>query len=364
MKQIIEDRRALHQIPEIGLDLPETTAYVLNALSGLRCEVTQPIDCSACAYFDFGAAHTIAFRGDMDALPVTEKTGLEFASRHPGKMHACGHDGHTAMLLELARQLDAMEKAPVNVLLIFQPAEETIGGAEPICRTGVLQKYGVEAVFAQHLWPEVPYGEIGTLPGPMMARTSEVTVDIFGKSSHIGRPKEGINAMTAAVKFLDRCDQLEKGLPPETRRIMGFGRMESGTARNAISEHSHIEGTVRAYHDKVFDFLTGAMDGIGESVAKETGCRVEIHRTEGYPAVVNDEALLKRVEEHTGRQFYRLPEPTMIAEDFSWYQKEVPGIMFFLGIGGEISLHSEKFVFDEKILTQGADFFRSIVETW
>ena len=131
--QIIADRRYLHTIPELGRELPKTTQYVMQTLEPLSCRVFCPIECGVCAWFDFGADKAIAFRADMDALPIQEKTGLEFSSRHPGKMHACGHDGHMAMLLELARQLDRLEWLDRNVLLIFQPGEETPGGAEDIC---------------------------------------------------------------------------------------------------------------------------------------------------------------------------------------------------------------------------------------
>ena len=162
MLQIIEDRRALHQIPELDRQLPETLAYLTAALAPLRCRLLRPMAGALCAYFDFGAAHTIAFRSDADALPVQEQTGLPFASHHPGKMHACGHDAHMAMLLELARRLDRMAALPQNILLVFQPAEETTGGARDLCQTGIFREYGVEAIFGMHLWPDLPSGVIAS----------------------------------------------------------------------------------------------------------------------------------------------------------------------------------------------------------
>ena len=151
--QIMEDRRALHRIPELDRDLPKTTAYLKNALQELKCQVFSPVDGSVCAWFDFGAADAIAFRSDADALPIQEQTGLSFASTHPGKMHACGHDGHMAILLELARRLDKIQTLHHNVLLVFQPAEETTGGARDICASGIFKKYKVKAIFGLHLWP-------------------------------------------------------------------------------------------------------------------------------------------------------------------------------------------------------------------
>ena len=145
--QIYTDRHALHRIPELELHLPKTQEYLKQALSSLSCHVFSPMGSALCAWFDFGAEEAIAFRADMDALPISEKTGAEYASTHPGVMHACGHDGHMAILLELARRLDAKENLPHNVLLIFQPGEESPGGAKGICETGVLEEYGVKTVF-------------------------------------------------------------------------------------------------------------------------------------------------------------------------------------------------------------------------
>ena len=169
--QIIEDRRALHRIPELGYQLPETLAYVRASLEKLSCAVFAPIEGAVCAFFDFGRESAVAFRADMDALPITERTGLPFASTHPGRMHACGHDGHMAIALELARRLDEKKSLPHNVLLVFQPAEETIGGAEPICRSGVFEKYKVEAIFGLHLWPGLAEGVCASRANEMMARS-------------------------------------------------------------------------------------------------------------------------------------------------------------------------------------------------
>ena len=177
MKTLSEDRRALHRIPETGCRLPETAAYLRGALAEMPCTLLAPWEDAVCAYFDLGKDETVAVRSDMDALPVTERTGLPFASAHPGRMHACGHDGHMAMVLGLARRLAAGEVRPQrNVLLIFEPAEETTGGAAPICATGLLERYHVTRVFGMHLWPELPAGVIASRAGAMMSRSCELTV--------------------------------------------------------------------------------------------------------------------------------------------------------------------------------------------
>ena len=172
------DRRALHRIPELGDELPKTMDYLQDVLGTLDCEVLFPLDSAVCAYFDFGAADTLAFRAEMDALPIAEQTGLPFSSQHSGKMHACGHDGHMAMVLELGRRIRTKQVLPHNILLLFQPAEETTGGARRLCETGVLELLRVKAVFALHLWPGLSAGTIAGLPGAMMARSAEVIAPV------------------------------------------------------------------------------------------------------------------------------------------------------------------------------------------
>ena len=251
--QIYADRHALHRIPELDRALPKTLAYLKNALSGLGCQVFAPMDGALCAWFDFGADSAIAFRADMDALPITEKTGVDYASTHPGKMHACGHDGHMAILLELARRLSGKERLPHNVLLVFQPAEETTGGAKDICDTGVFARYNVKAIFGLHLWPGLPAGKIFSRKNELMARSCEVTVDIYGKSAHIAKATEGIDALMAGTEFYQKAVAMERALPDNIFRLLKFGKFQSGTVRNALSAHTHMEGSLRAFQDEIFD---------------------------------------------------------------------------------------------------------------
>lgn len=353
--QIIADRRALHRIPETEWDLPKTSRYLTESLQKLSCQVFSPVGDAVCAWFDFGRSKTLAFRSDMDALPVAEQTGLSFASTHPGKMHACGHDGHMAMLLELARQIDGLETLDRNILLIFQPAEETPGGAKILCDTGLLEKYRVETIFGMHLWPELEPGKIYSRKGPMMARASEVTVEIQGKSSHIGRADRGIDATAAAVAFYNGAAELERSVPAGIYRLLKFGKFTSGTARNAISAYARLEGTLRVFDDGLFEKLRDGLYGLVQTVEESTGSSVSIHMSQGYPAVCNPEDLYDRVAEIT--PILPLEKPSMVAEDFSWYQRRIPGILFFLGAGQTPSLHATNFDFDEAILQKGADFF-------
>ena len=360
--QIFTDRHALHQIPELELDLPRTCAYVRQALSGLNCRVFSPIPSALCAWFDFGQHSAIAFRADMDALPIAEKTGLPFASTHPGQMHACGHDGHTAILLELARRLSEKSTLPHNVLLVFQPGEESPGGAEPLCRTGVLEEYNVTAIFGLHLWPGLTAGEVFSRKNELMARSCEVTVDLYGKSAHIAKAAEGIDALMAGAEFYTRAVEMERQVPAGIFRLLKFGKLHSGTVRNALSAHTHLEGSLRAFQDEVFDGLAEGLRTIASEVETKYSCTVNLHMNGGYPAVMNPEALYDRVAKTV--PFTALAEPCMTSEDFAWYQKSVPGMFFFLGVGNTPALHADTFDFDETILLKGADFFEKLAENF
>ncbi len=358
--QIVEDRRALHCIPELVRQLPKTMEYIKASLEGLSCQVFSPMESSLCAWFDFGAKDAIAFRADCDGLPICEKTGLSYASRHPGQMHACGHDGHMAILLELARRLNAKETMPHNILLVFQPAEEEEGGARELCETGVFEHYGVKAIFALHLWPGLEAGAIASRKEEMLTHACEITVDITGKPAHIARPYEGVDALSAGAAFYSRVQALERSLPQEALRILNFGLFQSGTVRNGISGHTHMEGTLRAFRDPVFSCLYDGIFRIAGEIEQETGCTVAVKTNDGYPAVINPSELFDQVAGVL--DFQKLPQPFMIAEDFSWYQRRLPGMFFFLGTGDTPRLHSADFNFDEKILVKGADFFEELAE--
>ena len=360
--QMIEDRRALHQIPELDRDLPKTMAYLENALKGLKCQVFSPMNGALCAWFDFGARTAIAFRCDADALPVVEHTRLPFASKHPGRMHACGHDGHMAMVLELARRLDKKEALPHNVLLIFQPSEETTGGAKEICNTGIFRKYQVEAIFGLHLWPGLLEGMIASRANEMMSRSCEVKVDIYGKSAHIAKAWEGADALAAGVEFYRKVMALEGALPKKVYRLLKFGKFESGTVCNSLSDHTHMEGSLRAFQDDVFYTLRAGIVSVGKEIERSTGCTVSIYMNDGYPAVMNPPALYDRVRRSVG--FFELDAPSMVTEDFSWYQRILPGMFFFLGVGDTAALHSGEFTFNEDVLKVGADFFEELAENF
>ena len=358
--QIIEDRRALHRIPELDKQLPETMAYLKNGLSGLKCRVFSPMESALCAWFDFGRDSAIAFRADADALPIEEKTGAPYASTHPGRMHACGHDGHMAIALELARRLDGKDNLPHNVLIVFQPAEETTGGARELCATGIFEKYRVEAIFGLHLWPGLEAGAVFSRAEELMARSCEVKVDVFGRSAHIAKAAEGLDALEAGAKFYLSALEMERSLPKSVYRLLKFGRFESGRVCNAISDHTHMEGSLRAFQDDIFFGMQQQLLAIGKELQQETGCTVRVHMNDGYPAVMNPAPLVQRVRRVV--PFRELDAPVMTAEDFSWYQRSLPGMFFLLGVGDVPALHSDQFHFDEEILLKGAGLFETLAE--
>lgn len=364
LDRLTTHRRALHRIPELGDQLPETRTYILSQLKSLRCRIIEPGKGAILAFFDVGKPSAVAFRSDMDALPIEEKTGLSFCSSHPGKMHACGHDGHMAMLLTFAQWIDEnLDTLPHNVLLVFQPAEETTGGAQDICRTGIFGKLCVRHIFGIHLWPELPAGAIGTRSGPMMARTNEVTVEIRGKSAHIAKWQQGIDALEAGALFLRQAYQMaESELPAEQFRVFRFGLMQSGTVRNAVSAHTLLEGTLRTFQDETYQHITRRAAEIGRQLEEETGCQIFVHFSNGYPPVCNDPDLYTKAAALLGPDgFSPLAQPVLIAEDFSFYQQTLPGLFFFLGTGGDQPLHSDRFQFDEAVLEQGVCLYQKLL---
>ena len=358
--QIIEDRRNLHRIPEVQWNLPVTSAYVKESLKNLKCRVFSPVGDAVCAFFDFGADHAIGFRADMDALPLNEQSEAEYISTHPGKMHACGHDGHMAILLELARRLDRKESLHQNVLLIFQPAEESPGGAKIICDTGLLEQYRVKTVFGLHLWPGLEKGVVFSREKELMSKGSELSVDIYGKSTHIGNASAGIDATAAAVELYRLVRQAESSYPQGIYRLMNFGQFHSGTVRNALSAHARMEGSLRAFQPEVFDGLKEQLFEAVKQVEEKYGCTIEVTLGKSYPAVMNDPDLMQKVQAIAPVQM--LKDPTMTSEDFSWYQEFVGGIFFFLGLGNVPALHSTNFDFDDSVLVKGADFFERLAE--
>lgn len=360
LADLTQYRRDLHQIPEVDFDLPKTIAYVHSIIDKLPCEVFEPCASTVCAWFDRGSEHATAIRADMDALPVTEKSGVPFCSTHDGQMHACGHDGHMAMALGLARHIAAnLDKLERSVLIVFQPAEETTGGAQFICESGVFEQYHVDRIFGFHLWPDLPKGQIASRPGALLAATSESTFTFFGKATHIAKAEDGADSMEAGMRFiLEAYDYMAKRAQEEPCTFK-CGLLESGQARNVISSRTYIEGTLRTFSEKMGAEAKAALREIAERRAAEAGCTVDVDFSEGYPPVVNNEELFELASRHI--DVTELPKPLLIAEDFAFYQRHLPGVFLLLGAGTGIPLHADTFNFDEEVLMAGLETYKKLI---
>ena len=284
LQELRRYRRDLHRIPELDFDLPQTIAYIEGVLRPLACEVTHPCPSCVCAFFDAGtdAAHATAIRADVDALPIVEATGAAFASTHPGKMHACGHDGHMAMALAAATFVDrAVREQPGaikrNVLFVFQPAEETTGGAKTVCESGVFERYGADRIFGFHVWPDLPANTLASCSGPLLARSSETHVRIHGTSIHIAKTygvpvNESHDAALAAAKFLVAERELMDELGTDEPCIGKFGLLQAGTVCNAVAGEAHVAGSLRVFTDDMFDRAREGVHRVLDEACAATGC--------------------------------------------------------------------------------------------
>ncbi len=364
IEKLIKYRRDLHQIPEINKDLPKTFAYVNNELKKLNCELLYPDTNAVCAFFDFGAKEAIAYRSDMDALPIFEKNTHDYKSTHEGKMHACGHDGHMSMLLTFAQYLNTVEENPkYNVMLIFQPAEESTGGAQDICDSGLFEKYAIKKAYGCHLWPDLPIGTVASRPGALMAKCTDITVEIKGFSTHVAKASQGKDAMVAGAKFLLSTYEMEANeIDSDIFRLIKFGKMVSGTVGNAISAYTSFTGSLRTFDEKTCNYMKSRIFEIAKNIEKETGCQVAITMIDGYPPVINDNTLFETIVSTFPDEITILDEPSLIVEDFSIYGTKAPSVFFFLGIDVSMPLHADTFDFDEKALVYGVEFFTKLLE--
>lgn len=364
---IKKHRRYLHTIPELGFEEFKTSKYIKEQLELLGYSPISILNTGVLVYIEGTEKNTYAFRADIDALPIDEETGVDFASTHQGKMHACGHDGHTSILLGFAEYLKEV-KPKKNILLIFQPAEEGPGGAKFIVDEGYLAKYNVKAVFGLHLFPGLAEGTIGTRPGPFMAQTGEIDILIRGKSGHGAMPHTTIDTVLITAKLLEAYQSIvSRNVSPLDSAVLTFGKIEGGAARNIIAETVKIEGTCRTFSKELFDMIVGRMESIHKGFEQAFGVEITADIRPMYPPVINTPSLYKRFRHATKDFDFVELEPVMLAEDFAFYQEAVSGLFFFLGTRNESlgyvnPLHNCSFNFVEEVLIEGVKVYSKLLE--
>lgn len=357
-------RRDLHKIPEIGLKEWKTAEYIEEKLKSFGIQnVQRVLDTGIIAVVKgVNSNNSICFRADMDALSI-EETPKEYASCHKGVMHACGHDGHMAIVLGMAKYLANMtEKPPVDVVLLFQPAEEGPGGAKLILETGILNKLNVKYIIGCHIFPTFEQGTISCRAGAMMARNGEVYIDIKGKSAHGAMPHLGADAILATSAVMSAIHTvMARNISPLDGGVLTFGTIHGGDACNIIPESVRVEGTMRAFSDDVFYKMEERLKEIVHNIPIGFGCSGNVECKPFYRVVNNNEHLVDILKDVCGNK-YQTTEPFMLAEDFSFYQQEFDGLFFFLGSKNTeknlvAPLHSQDFDFDEEILINGVKVF-------
>lgn len=362
-------RRELHQIPELGLEEYQTVDYLKLALAEMGVpEVHQVLDTALVAVFrSTRPGKTLAFRTDIDALPVTEETGVDFASKTPGKMHACGHDGHMATMLGFAKYLTQHpEVIKGTIVLIFQPAEEGPGGAQLLIDAGVFQEFGIQQIVGLHVFPDFSEGVIACRPGAMMARNGEVVIKVKGQSAHGAQPQQGADAILAASAIVQGLHSIiSRNISPLESAVLTFGKISGGEAMNIIAGNVRLDGTLRAFSDEVYETVCQRVELLTTEIAKAYGCEAEVIFNHMYRVVDNDPEMVAALEKVAGESYVEA-DPYMLAEDFSMYQTVIPGLFFFVGIRNEelgytYPLHSSKMQFQEKNLLGGIQCYVDLI---
>ena len=384
LSDVVGLRRALHEWPEIGNDLPITREKVLEALDGLPLDVTLHETTSGIAALLEGGkpGPTVLLRGDMDALPLTEETGLDFTSRSDGAMHACGHDTHTSMLVGAAKLLSG-QRADIagRVLFMFQPGEEGNHGARFMLEEGLLDLPGrsdgsespITGAFALHITSALPTGWLGCRGGPILAAADTLFITVTGRGGHASQPHRALDPIPIACEIVQALQTMI------TRRIDVFdpavvtvGKIVAGTVNNIIPETAEIEGTIRAVSETTRRLVHDGIRRVAEGIASAHDAEVTVEVVDGYPVTVNDrsqaDVVLGLARDLAGAdKTVRMPNPIMGAEDFSYVLQQIPGAMMFLGgthpdrnLATAPSNHSNRVVFDEEAMVTGTAMYAAM----
>lgn len=362
-EDIISLRREIHREPELGFDTRKTAEKVLAALDGLPLDVQTGVaeNGLVATLKGGGEGPTVALRADMDALPIYEETGLPFASETDGKMHACGHDGHTSMLVGAARALcedHLRERLNGTVKFVFQPAEEGGGGGQVMVEKGVAD--GVDSIFALHLWPGLEFGKAATKAGPIMAAADAFEMEIKGKGGHGAMPHMTVDAVAIAAQVVTVLQTVvAREVNPVEPAVLTVGEIEAGTAFNIIPETARLGGTVRTVDADLRERIPERIQELARGVARGMRGDAELNYRFSYPVTRNDAGAaglaLNVAKELFGEdRAVEVEHPSMGGEDFAFFLEELPGAYIWLGVGDVSGLHTPRFAFDEEILPQGA----------
>ncbi|MGD2092493.1 MAG: amidohydrolase [Candidatus Aminicenantes bacterium] len=364
--EAVKIRRYLHQCPEPCFKEHKTSAYIADYLKKCGLEVHTGIAGTGIKAILRGAKEqpVVGIRSDMDALPILEKTGLEFQSRHQGFMHACGHDAHMTNVLVAAKLLSEIkEKIPGTIVFIFQPCEEgapdgSASGADCLIKEGILDNPKINAMVGLHVMPGYPAGTVALREGPIMANVASVYITINGKSSHGAFPHQGVDAIYAAACAITQFQSLiSRRRDPNERAVLSIGKINGGVRLNVIADKVEMEGTVRTFSFETQDMIEKGMENILKGLQTALGITYEFKFEKTSQYVKNDKNLTRMVlpvfKKLLGDQHVVITDPVTVGEDFSAYSHRIPSFFFFLGAGEQGKLHSPTFSVDEKILQYG-----------
>ncbi len=362
--ELIALRRAIHAEPELGLDCPQTRNKLEEALAGLPLKLRLSERTSGFIAVLEGAepGRTVLLRGDMDALPIHEATGLDFASRAAGKMHACGHDSHSAMLASAARILCGQrDRIRGRILFMFQPGEEGHHGARIMLEEGLLGDPPPDAAFALHIWPTLPHGTVACRAGTMLASTDTLKARIVGKGGHAAMPHDAIDPVPVAAEVVLALQaEVARRTPVTDPIVLSISCIHAGTTHNVLPDAVELVGTLRTLSPEGRARGRTAFERICTHVAAAHGCTAEVAIEPGYPPTINDARAVELVQDIAGDDFHELPASNMGGEDFSYVLEKVPGAMAFLGVApsgeeakGRAPLHNPGMLIDESVLPKG-----------
>jgi len=367
-------RRDIHSHPELLYDVHRTAAFVADRLREFGCDEvatglgkTGVVGVIKGSKPGSGDVKVLGLRADMDALPIEEITGLPYASKTPGKMHACGHDGHTAMLLGAARYLAETRNFAGEVAVIFQPAEEGGAGADAMIKDGLIERFKIDQVYGMHNGPGLPIGAFAIRQGALMAATDGIDITIEGHGGHAAKPHNCIDSLLVGAQLVTALQQIvSRSVDPLESAVLSICEFHAGNARNVIPQSAVLRGTVRTLTPKVRELMEKRVREVVTGVAQMTGARIDLNYARGYPVVVNHaeqtEIAIRAAKEVAGDANVHEMPPMMGGEDFAYMLEARPGAFIFVGNGDSAGLHHPAYNFNDEAIVYGTSFFIKVVE--